>query len=144
AILARRVGQPAACLGERRKFLGVHDDGNDGLSGLRCDTGADPAEHAAEQKREQRPQKEEEERLRQYSRGEVAAGDDKGGARAVHSPSSGSPIASAAAAPAIATNASWRPGRSMDRDSMPAPPSISALSKGSGPESGSSKIHSPF
>ena len=52
------------------------------------------------------------------------------------------PIAAAAALPAMATKASCRPGRSIASVSIPAPPSISALSKGSGPPSGSSNTHS--
>ena len=53
-------------------------------------------------------------------------------------------MARAAASPAMAMNASWRPGRSMLSVSIPAPPSISALRSGSGPPAGSSKRHSPL
>ncbi len=53
-----------------------------------------------------------------------------------------SPIAAAAASPAMATNASCSPGRSIASVSIPAPPSISALSNGSGPPFG--QLEHPF
>ena len=78
-----------------------------------------------------------------HRRGEIAAGDDEGGAdEAHHRPASSWPIAAAAALPAIATNASCRPGRSIASVSIPAPPSISALSSGSGPAFG--QLEHPF
>ena len=52
------------------------------------------------------------------------------------------PIARAALSPAMATKASWSPGRSIASVSIPAPPSISALSKGSAPDLG--QLESPF
>ena len=57
-------------------------------------------------------------------------------------PSAASPISRAAASPAMAMKASCSPGRSMLSVSIPAPPSISALSNGSGPLGGSSNV--PF
>src|SRR6185437_7458397 len=45
-------------------------------------------------------------------------------------------ISRATLSPAMATKASWRPERSIDNSSMPAPPSISALSTGSMPAAG--------
>ena len=98
------------------------------------DLRADAAENAAEQQREQGPEQEEQESLAQHRRGEVAAGDDEGGADQIASFAALLRVAHprAAASPAMATKASCRPGRSMLRVSIPAPPSISALSSGSG------------
>src|SRR5690242_7882648 len=110
---------------------------------LGCDVRADAAEHPAHQQREQRREQEEDEGLGQDGRGEIAASDDEGRAdEALHFTGSCGPMAAAALFPAMATKASWSPGRSIASVSIPAAPSISALSRGSGPPSGSSKTHS--
>ena len=62
--------------------------------------------------------------------------DDEGGAEKRIIAPAPAPIAAAALLPAIATNASCRPGRSIASVSIPAPPSISALSKRLGPAFG--------
>src|SRR5205085_12422519 len=92
---------------------------------------------------EQGSEQEEDEGLGQDRRREVAAAYDEGRADEAHHCTFSWPMAAAVPAPAIATKASCRPGRSMARVSIPAPPSIKALSSGSGPPSGSSNTNSP-
>src|SRR4029077_6364536 len=96
-----------------------------------------------EQQRKQRTKQEKQKGLRQDRGIEVAPGDDEGRAEKLHHATGPSPaIAAAALLPAMATKASCKPGRSIASVSMPAPPSINALSSGSGPPAGSSNTHS--
>src|SRR3546814_847618 len=99
----------------------------------------------ADQKREQRAEKKENERFGEDHSREVTARNDKSGAKQfLHGASSlpgASSISRSTASPAIATNASCRPDRSMASASIPASPSIRALSSGSTPPSGKGKCH---
>src|SRR5690606_28268445 len=109
----------------------------------------DAAGKNADDDRKERAEQEEEKRAAEQDRNEIAARDDIGGfeqrqatgfgycGHAVRSASAWR--ACAAASTAIATNASWRPARSIDSESMPASPSINARSSGSTPLSGSGK-----
>src|SRR3546814_4314275 len=87
----------------------------------------------ADQNREQRAEKKENERFGEDHSREVTARNDKNGAKQfLHGASSlpgASSISRSTASPAIATNASCRPGRSMASASIPASPSIRALSR---------------
>src|SRR5687768_10783594 len=140
---AERVLQAVARLAELAELFRCRDHRDRRLFRYAHRRRRSPKDHD-DQEREEGAQQEQEEGARKHRGREIAAGDDEGGAHQFpHSPGSSSSIARAAASPAIATNASCRPGRSIASVSMPALPSISALSSGSGPVSGSSKIHSP-
>src|SRR4029079_15301475 len=76
---------------------------------------------------------------------EIAPGNHAGRFEQAHHAASPSPasISSTTLSPAIATKASWRPERSIDNSSMPAPPSISAVSTGSIPSAGWLTLQKP-
>src|SRR5690606_14883489 len=123
--------------------------------GVRCravDALANAASQSEDRDRKQGAEEEKEKCPAEQDRDEIAPRDDVGGLEERQSPRScaghcghhavGSDSISsacAAASPAMATNASWSPARSIDSDRMPAPPSISACSRGSTPLSGSAK-----
>src|SRR3546814_12498369 len=91
----------------------------------------------------QRAEKKENERFGEDHSREVTARNDKNGAKQfLHGASSlpgASSISRSTASPAIATNASCRPGRYMASADLPASPSIRALSSGSTHPSGTDK-----
>jgi len=140
-LLGRGCRQPFA---RARQGIGggaVDDHRDHGLvRGAILRVGRDAEEdHEAEQ--QQWRQQEQDEEAREDRGDEIAPSDHPGRFEQAHaaSPRSASSISRAAASPAMATKASCRPGRSTDNSSMPAPPSISALSNGSMPPFGTSK-----
>ena len=104
------------------------------------DYGKDAAGQHADHDHDQRSKQEQDKGFREYHGHEIAPRDDHHGAKLVahdahrrFSSSLVSASARAAASPAIATKASCSPGRSIDKLSTPALPSISARSSGSTP-----------
>src|SRR3546814_6046829 len=87
----------------------------------RGDSLSDRAENQPEQRREERRDQKEQEGARQDGRDEIAPGDHGCGADVAHAARLSS---STALRPTMATKASCRLGRSIDRVSIPAPPAI--------------------
>src|SRR6185437_7775776 len=125
-LIADGRGQLVARSLETFELCFGSNDGDHRALGLPRDACGDAAEQAPHRCRKQRREQEKDEGLGQHGRREIAARDHERGAEKAHHWTFSWAISAAALSPAIATNASWRPGRSIARVSIPAPPSVSS------------------